>query len=209
MLELRGENLVHRYGRVEAIRGVDITLRPGSAHALVGPSGSGKSTLLMLLAGLLRPTCGRIVLCDNGTSRAVLKPPPRLGVAFQPPGLWDHLRVDEHLKLVRRDGSPPVEQVLEIFRLRDLRRRRPGELSSGQRQRLSLARAIAAHPQWLLLDEPLAHLDAAARQELTLVLRKVLDETCAAMLITSHERDSVAHLADTAAVLREGRITQA
>lgn len=205
MPELIGENLAHRYGSVEALRGVDITLRPGSVHALIGPSGSGKSTLLMLLAGLIRPTSGRVLLRDNGTMAPVVKPPPALGMVFQPPGLWDHLTVEQHLKLVAPREPQFGCEVLEMMSIAELRRRRPGELSSGQRQRLSLARALAARPRWLLLDEPLAHLDGQARTELVELLRKIFVKTGAAVLIATHQPDEVNRLCDTVTMLHEGR----
>ncbi|MEM7627728.1 MAG: ABC transporter ATP-binding protein [Planctomycetota bacterium] len=179
--------------RVEA---ADLVLKPGRVCALVGPSGSGKSTLQWLFAGLLEPTEGRVAPC-----------PGRLGMVFQEPSLWDHLKVIQHLGLLTPDRAQ-VDELLGRMRLKHLQHRRPPQLSGGEKQRLAFARALSVRPDWLLLDEPTAHLDGASRDEMLELLRDTLAETDAGVLIATHEADVALSCADDIAVMIDGRIVQ-
>jgi ABC-type sugar transport system ATPase subunit len=180
----------------DALHDVSLSLQRGRICALLGPSGAGKSTLLWLLAGLWRPGSGRVV-CDT----------KKLGMVFQQPGLWDHLTVEQHLKIVGAD-SDRAEQALEAMNLTDLCRRRPGTISGGERQRLSIARALAIDPVWLLLDEPMAHLDGPSRTDLFDLLRSALTKSNAGILFATHHAEEAMRLADDCAILIDGRITQ-
>jgi len=178
------------------LKGIDLSLRPGRVCALLGPSGTGKTTLLWVLAGLWQANRGK-VFRDGG----------RIGMVFQQPGLWDHLTVEQHLKLV--GASPSLrEQVMAQMNLLELRRRKPGSMSGGERQRLSIARALAVQPDWLLLDEPMAHLDGPARSDLFELLRNVLVQTRAGVIMATHHAHEALSLADESAVMLDGRIVQ-
>lgn len=180
-------------GRLDS---VSLELMPGEVCALIGPTGSGKSTLLWLMAGLLAPTAGRVEPC-----------PGTLGMVFQDPSLWDHLRVRRHLTLLTRD-TEHADEVLERTRLVHLARRRPPQLSGGEKQRLAFARALAVRPDWLLLDEPTAHLDGAGRIELLSLLRETLDGTAAGVLLATHHADEAMQYADRIAVVIDGQLVQ-
>ena len=208
MPNLIAQNLSHSYAGSEALRDVSLVLRPGTIHAVVGPSGAGKSTLLNIVAGLLRPTGGSLRLEGGGQAQSLTASPPGTGVVLQPLGLWDHLTVRQHLTLVCPRDTDRVQHVLESTGLAAFRDHRPGALSSGQRQRLALARAIVHRPQWLLLDEPLAHLDGPSRDELREVLRQVFGETGAGVLMTTHQPDEALQLAETITVLLDRRAVQ-
>src|SRR5687768_1026940 len=156
---LEVEAVARRFGRVEALRGVELEVEPGELLAVLGASGSGKSTLLRTIAGLEPADAGR-VLIDGRDQSGV--PPPRRGVAmvFQSFALFPHLSVERNIGfgLRARRESAVAERVREAARaarLDGLLDRRPGELSGGERQRVALARALAARPRVLLLDEPL------------------------------------------------------
>jgi len=214
-MDLLAENLCFSHPRRPVLRGCTLTAATGRAVALVGPSGSGKTTLLWLLAGLLRPEAGRVVLGDEA------RPPgkaarPRIGMVFQQPMLWGHLTVEGHLKLVlsdwradRRQRGRRIDAILSRMRLGELRRRLPGELSGGERQRLAIARALVVAPDVLLLDEPLAHLDGEARRELFGLLAGTLTDTAAAAVLATHNAAEALRIADDVAVLLDGRIVQA
>jgi ABC-type sulfate/molybdate transport systems ATPase subunit len=161
----------------------DLSLRlaPGERLALLGPNGSGKSTLLRAIAGLAQPAAGRIERPDG---------PP--GMLFQDGALWPHLSVARHLDFVDPRGDRAWhERLLERLGLVALRDRRPDTLSGGERVRLGLARAFAPRPPWLLLDEPLAHLDARFEDLLRETLPGLLDEIGAAAVLVTHETDTV------------------
>lgn len=192
MIPWRCENLTYAH----RVKSVDLQLEAGRVCALVGPSGSGKSTLLSLWAGLLPPFAGRVEPC-----------PGRLGMVFQEPSLWDHLKVQQHLSLLTQDRAL-VDDLLGRMRLGEFKKRRPPQLSGGEKQRLAFARALAVRPDWLLLDEPTAHLDGASRDEMLALLRETLADTERGVLLATHEADVALQCADDVAVLIGGRLVQ-
>jgi iron(III) transport system ATP-binding protein len=180
----------------DVLHDVSLTLQRGKVCALLGPSGAGKSTLLWVLAGLWQHDSGNVSRVDG-----------KIGMVFQQPGLWDHLTVEQHLKIVGADPNQ-IETILGLMKLTELRSRRPGRMSGGERQRLSIARALAINPTWLLLDEPMAHLDGPTRQDLFVLLRNALPELNAGVLIATHHAEEAMRLADACAILIDGRIVQ-
>jgi len=226
---LAGIDLTFGYGGRDVLRGATAAARAGRVTAVVGPSGSGKTTLLWLMAGLLVPKSGRVVLAESpDAAQASGKPVDfgrlRLGMVFQSSALWEHLTAEEHLRLVlagkglgRGERRRRTEEALARLNLAALRRRRPGELSGGERRRLAVARAVAADPEWLLLDEPLVHLDGPAREELFALLRGLLADTRAAqpagrqagVLLATHDAAEAMRLADEIVVLLDGAVAQA
>ena len=208
------------YADRPVLRGVRLDVVPGRVSVLVGPSGSGKTTLLWILAGLIRPTTGRVLLCEFGDGSGAGRPfdarRERLGMVFQTPALWDHLTVEGHLALVsassglaRTERRRRADRMLDRMRLASLRGRRPATLSGGERQRLAIARALVSEPDWLLLDEPLAHLDGPARADVFGLLRDALTGTRAGVLLATHNTAEALRLADEVAVLLGGVVAQA
>ena len=180
LLEMDG--VAVRLGGRTLVERLALTLHAGQRLALVGPNGSGKSTLLRVLAGL-HPA-------DAGQLRRPADPP---GMLFQQGGLWAHMTVEQHLAFVDTAGDRAWrEHLLELFGLEALRHRRPEHLSGGEQVRLALARALAGRPRWVLLDEPLAHLDPAVRAEVRSRLPAALDELGAAAVIVTHHAEDVA-----------------
>lgn len=189
---------------------------PGGVTGICGPSGSGKSTLLALVAGLLRPRQGRLVL-DGGTlvdtARRVFVPAwqRHIGIVFQDGQLFPHLSVRRNLLYghaglapsQRRFGLEAVAELLEIGHLLD---RRPALLSGGERQRVALGRALLYSPQLLLLDEPLASLDERLKQQILPFLRRIREETGIPMLYVSHSPAEVEFLADRVLTMEHGRL---
>lgn len=217
-IRLTAENVTYAYGGTLAVRNVTLSIHPGNVHALVGPSGAGKSTLLWLLAGLIAPDTGRIehiTTNDHAPGASENATNARLGMVFQPPMLWEHLNVRAHLDLPlrgtrasRHTRRERIEQVLTRTGLAALADRRAHTLSGGQRQRLALARAVVARPRWLLLDEPMAHLDGPARADLFELLRDLLHETGAGVVLATHHAQEAMRLADEVSIMINGVIAQ-
>lgn len=208
------ERLAKSYGAVRAVDDVTFTVQGGERLALLGPSGCGKSTLLGLIAGLERPDAGRVFLRGEDVTDI---PPQRrdLGMVFQDFALFPHLDVARNVAfgLVERRIDPPerqarVVEMLELVGLRGLGSRRVHELSGGQQQRVALARAMAPVPGLLLLDEPLSNLDEALRAELREEIVDLLDDLDAEAVYVTHDQVEAFSVADTVAVMREGRIVQ-
>jgi molybdate transport system ATP-binding protein len=178
--------------------------------AVIGPSGSGKTTLLRLVAGLDHPDDGRIV-CGSQTwfdgARGVRRRPEerRVGYVPQDYGLFPHLTVAANVAFAARRARPDLLDQLRIAALADAR---PGEISGGERQRVALARALARDPQILLLDEPLAALDAATRDHVRAELRDILADLGVPTLLVTHAFEDANALAGRCIVLDAGRVVQ-
>jgi molybdate transport system ATP-binding protein len=178
--------------------------------ALVGPSGAGKTTVLRAIAGLVRPARGRIALGDEvlfDHDCGIDLPPERrrVGLVFQEYALFPHLSVGRNVAF---GGKARVEELLERFRIAHLARARPDELSGGERQRVALARALARDPAVLLLDEPMAALDAHTRAGVRAELQELLRELALPTILVTHDFEDAAALADRVGVIAEGRILQ-
>jgi ABC-type sulfate/molybdate transport systems ATPase subunit len=178
--------------------------------ALVGPSGAGKTTVLRSVAGLVRPERGRIaldghVLFDSAAGVDLRPEERRVGFVFQDYALFPHMTVEEN---VAYGGRARVSELLQRFRIDHLARARPAQLSGGERQRVGLARALARDPDVLLLDEPLAALDAHTRATVRAELREILDALDLPVLLVTHDFHDAAVLASRVAVLVDGRIRQ-
>lgn len=217
MSGLDAQMVVRRDGfRLDA----ELTIEPGRTVALLGPNGSGKSTVVAALAGLLPIDEGRIVLDGavfDDPSHGVFVPPEerRVGVVFQDYLLFPHLSVVENVEfglrsrgVGRSSASEAAAVWLERLGIGDLARRRPRDLSGGQAQRVALARALVTGPKMLLLDEPLAALDATTRVEMRRVLADHLAVFEGPRLFITHDPTEAFLLADELHIIEGGRITQ-
>ncbi len=178
--------------------------------ALVGPSGAGKTTVLRALAGLLRPERGRVALGRevwlDVAARVNLTPEERrVGFVFQDYALFPHMTVAENVAFAGRERAA---ELLERFRILELADARPDELSGGERQRVALARALARDPDVLLLDEPLAALDAETRARVRGELHELFRDLALPTLLVTHDFEDAAALAGRIGVLLEGRLLQ-
>jgi iron(III) transport system ATP-binding protein len=208
-VELRGVR--KRFGRTVAVDGVDLRVEQGELLALVGPSGCGKSTLLMLVAGLLEPDAGTLLVGDRLVAGDGAWLPPeqrRVGVVFQDAALFPHLRVEENVAFGvprGRDRERRVAELLALVDLPGLGRRYPHELSGGQQQRVALARALAPQPEVVLFDEAFANLDSALRTSVREATVVALRETGAAGVFVTHDQTEALAVGDRVAVMQAGR----
>jgi molybdate transport system ATP-binding protein len=190
---------------------VELALDVSRTVALVGPSGAGKTSVLRVIAGLAEPRRGLVSLDGEAwldTERRLSLPPElrRVGLVFQDYALFPHLSVRANVAFGAAGRS--VEQLLERFRIGHLANARPQELSGGERQRVALARALAREPAVLLLDEPLAALDAHTKAEVRHELAELLRELGLPTLLVTHDYEDAAALADEVGVVVEGRLRQ-
>ncbi len=210
MLELDG--LSARFGERHAVDRVSLTIAEGELVSILGPSGSGKTTLLRLIAGLERPSEGRVVL--DGRDLADVPAHRRgIGLMFQDFALFPHRDVGANVAFgLRMQGLQAgvirgrVAEVLELVGLPGIERRAVATLSGGEQQRVALARAIAPQPRLLMLDEPMGSLDRALRDRLPLELRAIFEKLGITVLYVTHDQEEAFAVADRTVVLREGRV---
>jgi len=202
---------------VEAVRGVDMTVRRGEFTALVGPSGSGKTTLLNLMAGLDDPTEGEVELGGTLISRMSGRElselrRDRIGFIFQAYNLIPVLSAEENVEYVmllqgvaRDRRHRRVMEILDQVGLADMADRRPSQLSGGQQQRVAVARAMAAEPELILADEPTANLDSETSGGLLDIMHQLNRQTGMTFLFSTHD-EIVIERAERVVALRDGRV---
>ena len=209
-LDLHG--VTKQFGQFVAVDDLSLTVPEGSFFALLGASGCGKTTTLRMVAGLERPTAGRITLGEDDITE--LKPYRRpVNTVFQSYALFPHLDIRENVAFgLRRtrskDIKAKVDEMLELVELQDYAQRRPAQLSGGQQQRVALARALINRPRVLLLDEPLGALDLKLRRGMQLELKRIQTEVGITFVHVTHDQEEAMTMADTIAVMNAGRIEQ-
>ena len=214
MTEITLEGVTRRWGETVAVRDVRLCLPSGRITALVGPSGGGKTTLLMLIAGLLRPQQGRI-LFDGADMRGAAPRMRDIGFVFQNYALYPHMNVRRNiayplkfLKLGRAETDRRIEDIAAAVNVEALLDRRPDALSGGQRQRVALARALVKRPRILLMDEPLANVDAPKRIALRTLIRDIQRRFALTGVIATHDQAEALALADNIACISDGGLLQ-
>jgi putative spermidine/putrescine transport system ATP-binding protein len=214
MSDIRHEGVTRRYGPVAAADNVDLAVAQGEFVTILGPSGSGKTTLLSLIAGLNRPTSGRIFIGGRDVTEATAQE-RNIGLVFQSYALFPHMTVLENvlfpLSVRKITGAAARSRALEslkLVRLDGLEGRRPSQLSGGQQQRVALARAIVFKPDILLLDEPLGALDRKLREELQVELKQLQRTLGVTTLLVTHDQEEALSLSDRIMVVNHGKTQQ-
>jgi spermidine/putrescine transport system ATP-binding protein len=209
------ERVTKRFGDAVAVDDLTLSIERGAFYALLGPSGCGKTTTLRMIGGFEDPTEGVVYL---GGQAVTDLPPYRRDVntVFQSYALFPHLSVErnvafglERKKVDKAEATRRVGEALEMVQLGPLAKRRPGQLSGGQQQRVALARALVNRPRALLLDEPLGALDLRLRKQLQLELKRIQQEVGITFVHVTHDQEEAMSMADTIAVMNNGRIEQA
>ncbi len=208
------EGLTVDYGDGPVVQDLDLQVEPGTLVALLGPSGCGKSTTLRAVAGLLQPRAGDVRF--DGRSVLHLAPEKRpVAMVFQAPLLFPHMSIGDNVAfglrmrgVGRAERVRRAEEALERVRLPGVAHRRPGELSGGQEQRVSLARALVVQPEVLLLDEPFSALDAALRVEVRELVGELQREAGVTTLFVTHDQEEATVLADRVGLMLGGRLQQ-
>jgi len=212
LLEIQG--VTRRFGDFTAVDNVTLGIRPGEFFTLLGPSGCGKTTLLRMIAGFDLPDGGRILL--NGVDLADAPPEARpVRTVFQSYALFPHMSVARNVAFPLQMAKTPaaaipgkIEAALEDVRLTGFDKRYPHELSGGQKQRVAIARALVTHPTVLLLDEPLAALDAKLREEMQLELINMQKEVGITFVYVTHDQTEALALSHRIAVMNRGKVEQ-
>ncbi|MGK6316727.1 ABC transporter ATP-binding protein [Neorhizobium sp. DT-125] len=212
-MRLHVQNVSHDYGSTRALDGIGFVVEPGHVAALIGPSGCGKSTLLSIIGGLLQPTAGGVL--TEGSPRAECL--NTMTYVFQDFALLPWRTVEGNISVVLEDHALPasevrdrIDRVLATTGLSDFRKAFPKHLSGGMRQRVGIARALAASPAVMLMDEPLSALDAQTRALLLDEFSSIIERSNATIVYVTHNLAEAVHLADQIIVLsrRPGRIKE-
>jgi len=207
-------DLTKRYNGQTVVNGISIDIRPGEFVSILGPSGCGKTTTLRMIAGLITPDSGAIEI----SGRPVTKLPPwdrNCGFVFQSYALFPHLTVFENIAYGLRIRKWPqarieskVKELADILGLADFLQRRPRMLSGGQQQRVAVARALAIEPDVMLMDEPLANLDAKLREHVRFELRRIQTQTGVTVVYVTHDQAEAFALSDRVIVMNHGLVDQ-
>jgi spermidine/putrescine transport system ATP-binding protein len=214
MALLEIQNVTRRFGDFTAVAGVSLAIEAGEFFTLLGPSGCGKTTLLRMIAGFDLPDAGRILL--DGVDMAERPPEERpVRTVFQSYALFPHMTVAGNVAFPLKMAKTPageiaakVAEALEDVRLTGFGKRYPHELSGGQKQRVAIARALVTHPTVLLLDEPLAALDAKLREDMQIELINLQKEVGITFVYVTHDQTEALALSHRIAVMNAGRVEQ-
>ena len=196
----------------QAIKSVSFSVKKGDLVCLLGPSGCGKTTTLNMIAGLLNPTCGDIIV--NGKSLLNVAPKDRnIGYVFQNYALYPHMTVLQNVmfpmtvgknKKPKDEAEKIAQKFMKLTHIEELADQKPGNLSGGQQQRVSIARALVQEPQILLMDEPLSNLDARLREE----IRNLVKEVGITTLFVTHDQEEALSIGDKIILFHNGVIQQ-
>ena len=208
------EGLSKDYGPVAALKSVSFSVESGQYFVLLGPSGCGKTTLLRLIGGFIRPSQGRVLLHGRDVSDVPPNKRPT-SMVFQSYALFPHMSVERNVayglklrKLAKLEIRERVERMLELVGLAGYNARMPHELSGGQQQRVQLARSLVLESDILLLDEPLASLDAKLRKDMCLELKRIQEKVGITFIHVTHNQEEAMTIADRIAIIADGRLVE-
>ena len=215
MAEIQLRSVVKRYGKVEAVRSIDLDIADKQFVVLVGPSGCGKTTTLRMIAGLEEVSEGEIII-DGEVINDVAPKDRDIAMVFQSYALYPHMTAYENMAfglrlrgLSRADVQARIQLAAGMLHIAELLDRRPGQLSGGQRQRVAMGRAIVRNPQVFLFDEPLSNLDAKLRVRMRTEIKRVHQQIPTTTIYVTHDQGEAMTLADMIVVMNQGRIDQA
>jgi sodium transport system ATP-binding protein len=204
-----------KWGETKAVDGISLRINEGEVFGILGPNGAGKTTFFRLLSCLLKPTGGTAEVSGYDIIREPMKVRERIGLLCEEPGLYDKQSVNDNLELFGAlyglDASRTKQRVSDLagsLEFRDLLGKRAGTLSKGQRQKVSLARALLHEPEVLLLDEPTANLDPETAEKVRNSIRALHEDEKRTVLVTSHNLDEVQRICEKVAIIDEGKVVE-
>jgi ABC-2 type transport system ATP-binding protein len=203
--------LTKHYREVVAVNALELSVRRGEIYGFLGRNGAGKTTTIRMLLGLIRPSAGEVEVLGHRVQAGDQRWLGRVGFLVESASAYPNLTVRENLETQRRLTGAPAEatqRTIELLGLGAYADRVGGKLSLGNKQRLSLARALVHSPELLILDEPANGLDPAGIVEVRRLLRRLADEQGVTVFMSSHILAEVAHLADRIGILHEGRLIE-
>jgi len=213
-MELKLTEFTKRFGAVTVIEDMNLTVKSGEMIALLGPSGCGKSTTLFAICGIHKMSGGTLHFGERNVT-SVPAQQRSVGVVFQNYALYPHMTVEQNIgfplkvqKLSKSVIKSEVARLANLVQIGELLDRRPAQLSGGQQQRVALARAMIRKPDVLLLDEPLANLDAKLRLEMRSEIRRIQRETGITAILVTHDQVEAMSMCDRIALMKEGKIVQ-
>lgn len=211
---LQVQELEKSYGETQVLKKLSFDVNPAEFVTLLGPSGCGKTTALHIIAGLLQPDAGRVILDGQDITSS---PPEKRNVntVFQNYALFPHMNVEKNISYgLRMRGEkksqwlPKVQEMLRLVQMEGREKRMPGQLSGGQRQRVAIARAAVMTPRILLLDEPLGALDLQLRRQMQVELKDMQKRLGIAFVYITHDQEEALNMSDRIAVMQNGRFEQ-
>jgi ABC-2 type transport system ATP-binding protein len=208
---IRTRGLSKSYGAVRAVIDLDLEVRRGEIYGFLGRNGAGKTTTIRMLLGLVRPSSGEMSILGSSLEKDRAGVLSRVGFLVESAAAYPNLTVRENLRIHQRlVGAAPtsVEEVIELLKLDEYVTRLAGKLSLGNKQRLSLARALLHSPELLILDEPANGLDPPGIVEVRALLRRLADERGVTVFMSSHLLDEVEHLADRLGIVHAGSLVE-
>lgn len=207
-------NISKDIGKTTVLKPTDCVIKSGEFVALLGPSGGGKTTLLRTIAGLETPTTGAVLFDDVDISSYAVQE-RNIGMVFQRYALFPHMSVAQNITfgldvsgVSKQDIKKRLDEILEVVQLQAFKNRFPSQLSGGQMQRVAIARTLITRPSILMLDEPLANLDAKLRAEMRAFIKKLHRQFNITTLFVTHDQAEAIELADRVAVLINGQMVQ-
>ena len=211
---LRLSGLEKSFDGNKILKGISLDVQPGEFVTLLGPSGCGKTTTLRIIAGLLDPDAGSVML--DGKDITHLAPEKRdVNTVFQNYALFPHMNVEKNISyglrikgMKKPEWQQKVGEMLKLVQLEGYEKRMPAQLSGGQRQRVAIARAVVLNPRLLLLDEPLGALDLKLRQQMQQELKDIQKRLGIAFVYITHDQEEALNMSDRIAIMREGQFEQ-
>jgi lipopolysaccharide export system ATP-binding protein len=214
---LRTEKIVKKYRKRTVVNEVTIELNQGEIVGLLGPNGAGKTTSFYIIVGLIKPFAGEVFLDDANITREPMYKRAQLGISYLPQeaSIFRNMSVEDNIKaileftdLTKERQRDRLEQLLDEFGLKHVRKSRGITLSGGERRRCEIARSLAVDPKFILLDEPFAGIDPIAVEDIQLIVRKLKDKNIG-VLITDHNVHETLSITDRSYLLFEGSILRA
>ncbi len=209
-MKIKLENLTKHFGKIAAVNELTLDIKDGEFVALLGPSGCGKTTTMLMIAGIYKPTKGKIIFEDNIVNQWAPKD-RHIGMVFQSYALYPHMTVFQNLayplvlkKRPKEEIKIESQKVADLLGIGHLMDRKPGQLSGGQQQRVALGRALIKKPQVLLFDEPLSNLDARLRITMRSMIKKLQKDLGITSIYVTHDQVEAMTMADRIAVMKDG-----